>query len=889
MLKFNKKSFFLFTLTCLVTLFFILFNPIYPKEKVRFLDKKDFSISFFEDKNSENKLDNLQNKNFRELKHLKKFFSDSTFWFKIILSKSKSNLEENLYLTLENPTIDNIKFFRFEKGKWVSTITGDSKPFGSREIEDRNFIFKIKRNKDRQTYYIKIRTHSSLLFPINISTKEEYEKNKKNDSIFYTFFYFFILLSFSFALFLPLFCSFKGVFLYIGFKVCLTYVSLVLSGLGFQIIFPKFPFFQNEALIYFLIFYFFLFFYFFREYFNRTFSLGVNGTFPYKILIGTSFILILTTIFVNKWWFFPYFIIPAIVYSSYNLFFYIRKFKPNFELSLINYSLIFLFGCCIIHVFLNIGNLKEIYILKNIIFVGFSVKCILFLAFIFFCVRKKLRDEKNKTRELGKVKDDLFKKTDDLTSFSNLLMKTIEDLETALKELEDANKIKTSFISNISHEIKTPLNAIIGFSEILKTAYNSEAQRDYLQSISESGVELNQTLDKIIDISRIESGELIIKKAPLDVDYLEKLVLEGYSDVCEEKGLEFKFNVERGSIESIEIDPFRIEELIHSIISNAIKFTEKGTVEVDLQLKKENDNANLIFKVKDTGIGISTQNLEKVFKPFYKVESDIKGKTGLGLGLSLVDAIVTQMKGSIKIKSEEGAGTDILVDIPKLKIFEGFKKTDINNKKKFNGEIVAIIDENKFSMEHLKVILEDFNLKVLTFSSIEEFSGYISFSEANLVLIQRELSSYSQFLHLKMFPLKEIPVLKILLTKNKLEDSIYPYDEPLNIYSKILKKIKTNLKNNELKPFEKINVKNKENLIEKLDYIQDEYQRLRDLMEINQIEEFAIKIKKISEEHSIAPLEKWAEELILKTRNFEIDSIEDLLDKYLVILKKLKE
>ena len=179
MLKFNKKSFFLFTLTCLVTLFFILFNPIYPKEKVRFLDKKDFSISFFEDKNSENKLDNLQNKNFRELKHLKKFFSDSTFWFKIILSKSKSNLEENLYLTLENPTIDNIKFFRFEKGKWVSTITGDSKPFGSREIEDRNFIFKIKRNKDRQTYYIKIRTHSSLLFPINISTKEEYEKNKK--------------------------------------------------------------------------------------------------------------------------------------------------------------------------------------------------------------------------------------------------------------------------------------------------------------------------------------------------------------------------------------------------------------------------------------------------------------------------------------------------------------------------------------------------------------------------------------------------------------------------------------------------------------------------------------------------------------------------------------
>ena len=146
------------------------------------------------------------------------------------------------------------------------------------------------------------------------------------------------------------------------------------------------------------------------------------------------------------------------------------------------------------------------------------------------------------------------------------------------------------------------------------------------------------------------------------------------------------------------------------------------------------------------------------------------------------------------------------------------------------------------------------------------------------------MSSYTQFVHLK-----DTPLLKILLTKNKLEDSIYSYDSPLNIYVKIFNNIKTNLKKNELMPYEKLKVKNRDALIEKLDSIKEEYQRLVDLMEINQIEDFAIKIKQISKEHNIPLLEDWADELVLKTRNFEIDSIEDLLDKYLVITKKIKE
>ncbi len=889
LVKFNGKKIISIALTCLVILSFIFLSPIYPKEINVLFDNKSFSISYFEDKSGAIKFNEIRNKKFKDIDLIKTFFSGSTFWFKITLNKFLYGLEEDLFLNLEKPTLDHITFYKFEKGEWFKTFTGDSRSFNSRETKDRDFVFKLKRDKTLKDYYVKVNSTSFFLFPINVFSKKELEKKRSYDVLFYGFFYFTCFFSFSFVLFLSFFSNLRGIFLYIFLKIFLIYLSLVLSGFGSKIIYSNFPFFQNELFNYAIIFYFFIFISFSKNYFEGRLSHDLNYYLHDKFFLITSALLTINVFLGNKWWFFPYFLIPSLFYYSYLILNYIKKFRRKVEGKLLISSVGFLYGTFFIHLFWSIGILRDLYIFKNIIFLGLLTNIFFLLAFVFFSLRKKIIEKEVRAVDLIKTKDALLKKADDLGSFSSILMKNVEDLEGALKELEDANKIKTTFISNISHEIKTPLNAIIGFSEILKTAYHSEAQRDYLQSISESGIELSQTLDKIIDISKIEAGDIIIRKAPLEIKYLENLILKGYSELCEEKGIDFKFNSERKLMDSIEVDPFRFEELIHSLIDNAIKFTEKGKVEVFLEFKKEGDYATFIFEVKDTGVGISSDNLKKVFKPFFKIENIIMGDSGLGLGLSLVDAIVTQMRGSIDIMSEEGSGTKVKVKIPNIRIIEGLKNNENTTYKQFNGEIVAIIDENKFSKDHLRSVLENFNLKVVTFSSIEEFSGYISFSEANLVLIQRELSSYTQFVHLKMFPLKEVPTLKILLNQTKLEDSIYTYDDPLNIYMKVFNNIKTSMEKFRFKPLEKLEVKNIEELIKKIDLIQIDYQRLKDLMEINQIEEFASKIKKMSEEHNVSELENWADELIIKTTNFEIDSIEDLLDKYLIIIKELKK
>ena len=145
------------------------------------------------------------------------------------------------------------------------------------------------------------------------------------------------------------------------------------------------------------------------------------------------------------------------------------------------------------------------------------------------------------------------------------------------------------------------------------------------------------------------------------------------------------------------------------------------------------------------------EELKKVFKPFAKVKGDLSGSEGLGLGLSFVDAITTKMKGEIKVISALNEGTHFLVKLPNISVIELEKEDEIESVQPFSQEVVCIIEENKYTMEKVKETLEELNLNVLTFTNLEAFSGYINFSKADLILVQRDLTSLGQFVNFKMF------------------------------------------------------------------------------------------------------------------------------------------
>ena len=219
---------------------------------------------------------------------------------------------------------------------------------------------------------------------------------------------------------------------------------------------------------------------------------------------------------------------------------------------------------------------------------------------------------------------------------------------------ESAKLTKKNFLSNISHEMRTPLNGILGFADILSNAQLSKKEQDeYLQYIKSSGSILLKLISDMLEFNKIDSGKIEIKHETFHFREFIKQDIEAYAFHVKQKGLEFRINVDNAIPECIISDRHHLQQLMVYLLGNAIKFTEKGKIGIDIKMMKEyEDSALLKFCVYDTGIGITSDNNEKVFESFSQV-NDTAGRQfgGSGLGLAIVKHLVNAMGGSIKFTS----------------------------------------------------------------------------------------------------------------------------------------------------------------------------------------------------------------------------------------------
>ncbi len=232
---------------------------------------------------------------------------------------------------------------------------------------------------------------------------------------------------------------------------------------------------------------------------------------------------------------------------------------------------------------------------------------------------------------------------------------------------ETADRLKTEFVSNMSHEIRTPMNAIIGFSELLEMEITSKEHLEYISVIIDSGQQLLNLIEDIIDISKIESGEIILKESALN---LSRFMLDTYnlfqSEIQRKKQNKIKLVLNRSLSQrqaEIYIDEQKLNQIFTNLINNALKFTKKGFVEFGVQLI-ENNNF-IMFYVKDSGIGISKKQKQYIFQRFAQADGSIKrqfGGTGLGLAISL--ALVDILGGKLELESELGKGSLFWFKIP---------------------------------------------------------------------------------------------------------------------------------------------------------------------------------------------------------------------------------
>jgi len=303
---------------------------------------------------------------------------------------------------------------------------------------------------------------------------------------------------------------------------------------------------------------------------------------------------------------------------------------------------------------------------------------------------------------------------DDFNSMTEELSVTHEKLEEALKEAKAANEAKSIFLSHMSHEIRTPMNSIVGFSELAMDDEIPVKTKDYLLKIQESSQWLLQILNNILDISKIESGKMELENVPFDLQELFDACRTIAMPKALEKGLTLHFYAEPSiNKRNLISDPIRLRQALLNLLTNAIKFTDTGTVKLLAEVKDKSEKTiTILFEVQDSGIGMTDKQIERIFEPYMQAEAGTTRKYGgTGLGLSITKNIVEMMGGTLSVESAPEAGSKfsftLTFDAVELSNDDIVKKEMAHNKIEkptFEGEVLLCDDmimNQQIICEHL--------------------------------------------------------------------------------------------------------------------------------------------------------------------------------------------
>ncbi len=321
------------------------------------------------------------------------------------------------------------------------------------------------------------------------------------------------------------------------------------------------------------------------------------------------------------------------------------------------------------------------------------------------------------------------------------------ELKYAKEKAEEAARIKQEFLANMSHEIRTPMNAITGFSRLLLKAGLNEENTEYVRSIYESSETLLVVINDILDFSKIEAGKLPIVPVHFNLVKLLNSVKKLFSVKVDEGIIKFNFQIVGDIPEALIGDPVRINQILNNIIGNAIKFTEKGAVELKTSvISNQNDECLIEFEIKDTGIGISKEKLETIFNSFEQAEGDITRRFGgTGLGLTIVKKLVELMYGQIDVESKEGAGSTFSIRLPlqigetEKIISEGVELYKMLPLHLLHDVKILLAEDNRYNQVLANKFLSDVGCKVDIVNNGYEAVEFAKNNEYDIILMDIQM------------------------------------------------------------------------------------------------------------------------------------------------------
>jgi len=486
----------------------------------------------------------------------------------------------------------------------------------------------------------------------------------------------------------------------------------------------------------------------------------------------------------------------------------------------------------------------------------------------------------------------------------------------SMVKAEEARRQKDVFLAMMSHEIRTPLNAIIGFGQLAQQEEMGGKAKRYVNSILDGGQSLLLLINDILDLSKLQAGKMELKLEPTRLNELLLFLERLFQETCMTKGIGFELVVQEDLPEALVLDSLRLRQVLMNLIGNAVKFTERGKVTVDVSGKTESAETitwNLEIRVRDTGPGISKDDLSHIFEPFYQSnDSPEPVSKGTGLGLSIVHRFVKLMNGEITVESSEGQGTTFTVRLKNLSasviarvlIDQGAASQPVDFNRLKPSRILAV-DDNAINRDLLMEIFSGTHHEVITACDGEEAVRVIREAMPDLVLMDLRMPVMDGSAAAKAIKMdatfRGVPIIAVtagsLPNKGLGEQLAADFDGALRkpftrkeIFDALSLFITRAVEQDAEKPVSSVSETVGEELLAELKRILiEQWPSVKAGMTISEITGFAEELADLAGESNCSRMEDYARDLTEAADSFSFGEMETLLGRYPDLVAELEE